>query len=58
MEQNIVNKWMIWTIFVTSLFSIATPGLAVFPTILSLILAIKYVILKKSYLPDYLKIQK
>ncbi|WP_281673221.1 hypothetical protein [Staphylococcus auricularis] len=52
------NKWMIWTIFGSSLFSIATPGIAIIPTILSLILALKFIITDKKILPDVLQFQK
>lgn len=56
--NSVNNKWMIWTIFGSSLFSIATPGIAIIPTILSLILALKFIITDKKILPDVLQFQK
>ena len=46
--NSVNNKWIIWTIFGSSLFSIATPGIAIIPTILSLILALKFIITDKN----------
>ncbi|PIK00101.1 DUF4041 domain-containing protein, partial [Staphylococcus epidermidis] len=56
--NSVNNKWIIWTIFGSSLFSIATPGIAIIPTILSLILALKFIITDKKILPDVLQFQK
>lgn len=56
-ENNTINKWMIWVIFASSLLSIATPGIAIIPTVLSLVIAIKFIVVSKNAVPDYLKIQ-
>lgn len=56
--NTVNNKWMIWTVFGSSLLSIATPGLAIIPTVLSLILALKFIITDKKILPDVIQLQK
>ena len=56
--NSVNNKWMIWTIFGSSLLSIATPGLAIIPTILSLILALKFIITDKKFYLMYFNFKK
>ena len=45
--ENFKNKWIMWTILVTSLFSIGTPGIAIIPFVLSIYALSKLIVIKK-----------
>lgn len=46
------KQWVMWTILVTSLFSIGTPGIAIIPFILSIYALSKLIVIKKIVEPD------
>lgn len=47
-KKNFKQQWVMWTILVTSLFSIATPGIAIIPFGLSIYALVKLVLIKKE----------
>ncbi|WP_251519683.1 hypothetical protein [Staphylococcus sp. Marseille-Q6910] len=46
-NKNFKKNWVMWTILVTSLFAIATPGIAIIPFGLSIYAVIKLVLIDK-----------
>lgn len=50
MKKEILKKqWVIWTILVTSFFSIGTPGIAIIPFSLSIYALSKLIHILKNY---------
>ncbi|MCG2181422.1 DUF4041 domain-containing protein [Staphylococcus epidermidis] len=47
-KKNFKQQWVMWTILVTSLFSIATPGIAIIPFGLSIYALVKLMLIKKE----------
>ncbi|MCO6263894.1 hypothetical protein [Staphylococcus epidermidis] len=56
--ENFKNKWIMWTILVTSLFSIGTPGIAIIPFVLSIYALSKLIVIKKIAEPDLTTLQE
>lgn len=50
--ESFKKQWVMWTILVTSLFSIGTPGIAIIPFILSIYALSKLIVIKKIVEPD------
>lgn len=50
--ESFKKQWVMWTILVTSLFSISTPGIAIIPFILSIYALSKLIVIKKIVEPD------
>lgn len=58
MKKEIVKKqWVIWTILVTSFFSIGTPGIAIIPFSLSIYALSKLILVNKFVEPDLVTLQ-
>lgn len=58
MKKEILKKqWVIWTILVTSFFSIGTPGIAIIPFILSIYALSKLILVNKFVEPDLVTLQ-
>lgn len=59
MKKEILKKqWVIWTILVTSFFSIGTPGIAIIPFSLSIYALSKLILVNKFVEPDLVTLQK
>lgn len=56
--ENFKKQWVMWTILVTSLFSIGTPGIAIIPFILSIYALSKLIVIKKIVEPDVATLQE
>lgn len=50
--ENFKKQWIMWTILVTSLISIGTPGIAIIPFVLSIYALFKLIVVKKIAEPD------
>ncbi|PTE92397.1 DUF4041 domain-containing protein, partial [Staphylococcus epidermidis] len=50
--ESFKKQWVMWTILVTSLFSIGTPGIAIIPFVLSIYALSKLIVIKKIIEPD------
>ncbi|HDH6169242.1 TPA: DUF4041 domain-containing protein [Staphylococcus aureus] len=58
MKKEILKKqWVIWTILVTSFFSIGTPGIAIIPFSLSIYALSKLILVNKFVEPDLVTLQ-
>ncbi|HGO2300565.1 TPA: DUF4041 domain-containing protein [Staphylococcus aureus] len=58
MKKEILKKqWVIWTILVTSFFSIGTPGIAIIPFSLSIYALSKLILVNKFVVPDLVTLQ-
>ncbi|MCT6694266.1 DUF4041 domain-containing protein [Staphylococcus aureus] len=58
MKKEILKKqWVIWTILVTSFFSIGTPGIAIIPFSLSIYALSKLILVNKFVEPDLATLQ-
>ncbi len=58
MKKEILKKqWVIWTILVTSFFSIGTPGIAIIPFSLSIYALSKLILVNKFEEPDLVTLQ-
>lgn len=58
MKKEILKKqWVLWTILVTSFFSIGTPGIAIIPFSLSIYALSKLILVNKFVEPDLLTLQ-
>ena len=56
--ENFKKQWIMWTILVTSLISIGTPGIAIIPFILSIYALSKLIVIKKIVEPDVATLQE
>ncbi|HEI7659433.1 TPA: DUF4041 domain-containing protein [Staphylococcus aureus] len=58
MKKEILKKqWVLWTILVTSFFSIGTPGIAIIPFSLSIYALSKLILVNKFVEPDLVTLQ-
>lgn len=58
MKKEILKKqWVLWTILVTSFFSIGTPGIAIIPFSLSIYALSKLILVNKFVAPDLVTLQ-
>lgn len=58
MKKEILKKqWVLWTILVTSFFSIGTPGIAIIPFSLSIYALSKLILINKFVEPDLVTLQ-
>lgn len=58
MKKEILKKqWVLWTILVTSFFSIGTPGIAIIPFTLSIYALSKLILVNKFVEPDLVTLQ-
>lgn len=58
MKKEILKKqWVLWTILVTSFFSIGTPGIAIIPFSLSIYALSKLILVNKFIEPDLVTLQ-
>ncbi|HBP3152734.1 TPA: DUF4041 domain-containing protein [Staphylococcus aureus] len=58
MKKEILKKqWLLWTILVTSFFSIGTPGIAIIPFSLSIYALSKLILVNKFVEPDLVTLQ-
>lgn len=56
-KEILKNQWVIWTILVTSFFSIGTPGIAIIPFSLSIYALSKLILVNKFVEPDLVTLQ-
>lgn len=58
MKKEILKRqWVLWTILVTSFFSIGTPGIAIIPFSLSIYALSKLILVNKFVEPDLVTLQ-